>query len=197
MFCFSGARGMREERLRAIAEVDELVSTEKITGFGQWQEVVRHPADPGAKTLEGEEFEGEFAEGERVWLEPGEEAAVWAEEAEILALEAGEAAAGGVVAEAPDPEEIVMARRIAKMKATLADLRGLGAPAAASLIRQQVDTLEKQARCGGKKDQAQSLNKLRAFVGKSLDRERKLLQRRHKVQLRKRKIAAIKNSTSK
>ena len=50
--------GMREERLRAIAEVDELVSTEKITGFGQWQEVVRHPANPGAKSFEGEEFEG-------------------------------------------------------------------------------------------------------------------------------------------
>ena len=185
--------GMREERLRAIAEVDELVSTEKITGFDQWQELIRHPADPGAKALDGEEFEGELCEGERVWLEPEEAAALWAEEAEILALAAVEettSAAGGALADAPSPEEVAQARRLAKMKETLADLRGLGVPAAANLISKQVESLEKSARCGGKEDQARASNKLRAFVGKSLDKERKLLQARQKDSLRKRKIAA-------
>ena len=49
---------MEEGWLRANAEVDELVQSEVITGSDQWQQVIRHPADPGAKVLEGEEFEG-------------------------------------------------------------------------------------------------------------------------------------------
>ena len=58
---------MQEERLRAMAEVDELVQREVITGFGQWQQVIRHPSDPGAKQLEREEFDGE-ARGWRAGL---------------------------------------------------------------------------------------------------------------------------------
>ena len=130
-------------------------------------------------------------------MEPAEQAAFWAEEAEILALEAVEdttSAPGGVLADAPDQETIAQARRLAKLKETLAELRSMRVPAAANLISHEIQTLEKSARCGGRVDQARSQDKLRAFVGKSLDAERKLVQARQKDASRKRKIAAQVNA---
>ena len=134
---------------------------------------------------------------ERVWLHPAEEAELWADEADITALEAvydTTSAPGGVLASAPDPETIAQARRLAKLKKTLAYLRALGAPGAANLVTQEVRKLEKVARCGGREDQAQSKDKLRAFVAKSLDAERKLVQSRHMDALHKRKIVAQVNA---
>ena len=150
---------MAEERLRAMAEVDELVKSGKITGFNQWQQVVRHPPNPGAKELEGEEFEGELEDDERVWLEPSEQAQLWAEEAEILALEAGDAGEEQASAIAPLDDTIAQARRMAKLKETLASLRGLGVPAAANLVNQQIERIEKAARCGGREEQAPARGK--------------------------------------
>ena len=134
---------MREGRLRAIAEVDELVTSEVITGFNQWQQVVRHPPDPGAKALEGEEFEGELEEGEPVWLEESEQARLWAEEAEIIALEAECASDGQALAIEPCDDAVAQARRMAQLKESLASLRGLGVPAAANLVNQQIVHMEK------------------------------------------------------
>ena len=181
---------MQEERLRAMAEVDELVTSGVITGFDQWQQVIRHPADPGAKALEGEELEGELAPGERVWLDPSEVAELWAEEAEILALEAegeGEGQASAIVA---CDETIAQARRMAKLKETLASLRGLGVPAAANLVNQQIVQMEKSARCGGQEEQAQARDKLRAFVRRGIDAEYNAMKARQKDANRKRKLAA-------
>ena len=79
-----------------IVEVDDLVATGVITGFDQWQQVVRHPPDPGAKALEGEEFEGELEPGEPVWLDDSDKARLWAEETETMALEAEHAEEGRV-----------------------------------------------------------------------------------------------------
>ena len=180
---------MQEERLRAMAEVDELVQREVITGFGQWQQVIRHPADPGAKKLEGEEFEGKLEDGERVWLEPKEQAELWAEEAEIMALEAVDAGAGPGAMVACD-EAVAQARRMAKLKETLVSLRGLGAPAAANLVNQQIVGMEKTARCVGREDQVDARVRLRAFVRKGLDAEIQTNKARQKDAARKRRIAA-------
>ena len=128
---------MAEERLRAIAEVDELVQSGVIKGFDQWQQVVRHPSDPGAKVLEGEEFEGDLDPGEKVWLDEKEQAELWAEEAEILAL-AAEDAGAGLGAIVVSDEAAAQARRLAELKETLASLRGMGVPAAANLVNQQI-----------------------------------------------------------
>ena len=129
--------------------------------------MIRHPADPGAKSPEGEEFEGELSDGERVWLDQMEEAGVWAEEADILALEAvkdGGSENGEALAEVPDPEAVVQAKRFAKLKETLAELRHLGAPAAANLVNEHILRVDKSARCGGRGGQVRSQGILRAFV---------------------------------
>ena len=133
---------MQEERLRAMAEVDELVQREVITGFGQWQQVIRHPADPGAKQVEGEEFEGELEDGERVWLEPKEQAELWAEEAEIMALEAVTVDDGPGAMVVCDGA-VAQAGRMAELKEALVSPRGLGAPAVANLVHRQIVQMER------------------------------------------------------
>ena len=186
--------GMSEERLRAIAEVDDLVQRRVIHGFDQWQQVVHHPADPGAKCLEGEEFEGELEDQERIWLGAEEEAGIWAEEAEILALEAVQETDGQALAVVAEDETVVLARRLAKLKETLASLRGLGVPAAAQLVNQHIEQMEKQARCGGREDQVESAVKLRAFVKRGLDAERRVVAQRQKEMVKKRRLAAKVNA---
>ena len=71
-------------RLRAIEEVDELIASGTIRTFGEWQQVVKHPVDPGAQALEGMEFEGELEAGECCWLTEEEKARVATEEVELL-----------------------------------------------------------------------------------------------------------------
>ena len=126
--------------------------------------------------------------------------ALWAEEAEILALEAEASACSsqeGVLATVPDQEAVAQARRLAKLKETLAELRGLGAPAAANLVDSEVHKIEKAARCAGREDQANSKAVLRAYVGKSLDAERALVQSKQRAALHKRKMAGIVNAKKK
>ena len=103
---------MPEERLRAMAEVDELVLSGEIEGFGQWQQLVRHPPDPGVKALEGSELEGDLEEGERAWLDDDEQKGLWAEEAEILALEAESPSEGTALAIVASDEAVAQARRL-------------------------------------------------------------------------------------
>ena len=127
------------------------------------------------KPIEGEEFEGELEDGERVWLEPSEQARIWVEEAEIMALEAEDAGEGPEAIVACD-EAIAEGRRMAKLKETLVSLRGLGAPAAVNLVNQQIVQMEKTARCGGREDQVQARVRLRAFVRRGMDAEIKTLK---------------------
>ena len=189
--------GMCEERLRAIAEVDDLVATGVITGFGQWQQVVRHPPDPGAKALEGEEFEGELEPGEPVWLDDSDKARLWAEEAETMALEAEHAEEGQVLAIEKSDDAVAQARRLAQLKETLASLRGMGVPAAANLVDQQIVAIEKSTRCAGREEQVSAKAKLRAFVRRSLDAERNAIKAQQQVMFRRRRLAAKVNAKKK
>ena len=188
-FVFWRDTSMAEERLRAIAEVDELVQSGVIKGFDQWQQVIRHPPNPGAKVLEGEEFEGDLDPGEKVWLDEKEQAELWAEEAELMALEAEDAGEGPRAMVASD-EAVAQARRLAQLKETLASLRGMGVPAAANLVNQQVVRMEKSARCVGREDQVEARVRLRGFVRKGMDAEIRAIKARQKDAARKRRIAA-------
>ena len=50
---------MPSARLQAIDEVNALIASGELESFEDWQKVVKHPADPGVKGLEGDgsEFE--------------------------------------------------------------------------------------------------------------------------------------------
>ena len=77
------ALDMPSERLRAMAEVDELLASGTVRSFDDWQSLVQHPPDTGARGLEGSELEGELEPGECVWLTEEDKASVAAEEAEF------------------------------------------------------------------------------------------------------------------
>ena len=76
-------------RLKAIEEVDALIASGELVSFEDWQKVVKHPADPGVRGLEGggSEFEGDFQEEEVAWLTPEEQAGILLDDAEALARE--------------------------------------------------------------------------------------------------------------
>ena len=78
------ALDMPSERLRAMAEVDELLASGTVRSFDDWQRVVQHPPDTGARGLEGSEFEGDLDPGECMWLTEEDKAAVAAEEASFF-----------------------------------------------------------------------------------------------------------------
>ena len=75
---------MPSERLRAMAEVYELLASGKVRSFDDWQSLVQHPPDTGARGLEGSEFEGELDVDECMWLTEQDKAAVAAEEADFF-----------------------------------------------------------------------------------------------------------------
>ena len=58
---------MHEERRLALLEVDSMIAAGAIKTFEEWQKVVVHPADPGARGLEGDgtEFDGAGRRGQR------------------------------------------------------------------------------------------------------------------------------------
>ena len=79
-----------------------------------------------------------------MWLDDSERARLWAEEAEIMALEAEHAEEGQVSAIVKSDDAGAQAMHLAKLKESLASLRGLGVPAAANLVDQQIVQIEKK-----------------------------------------------------
>ena len=114
-----------------------------------------------------------------MWLDEKEQAELWAGEAELMALEAEDAGEGPRAMVASD-EAVAQARRLAQLKETLASLRGMGVPAAANLVNQQVVRMEKSARCVGREDQVEARVRLRAFVRKGMDAEIRAMKARQK-----------------
>ena len=44
---------MSGERVRAMQEVNDLIASGTIRTFAEWQQVVRHPENPGNQTVRG------------------------------------------------------------------------------------------------------------------------------------------------
>ena len=90
---------------------------------------------------------GGAEDDEPVWLTDKERARLWAEEADIAALEAEQAEDGEVSAIVKSDDVGAQAMHLAKLKESLASLRGLGVPAAANLVGQQIVQIEKYTMC--------------------------------------------------
>ena len=87
--------GMPEARLRAIAEIDKLVSDGVISGFNQWRQAVSHPEAPGVVEEEGAELEAHVGEnelGELLWECDEDLAREAADNADVEAIEDDELA---------------------------------------------------------------------------------------------------------
>ena len=65
------------------------------------------------------------------------------------------------------------------------------------MVDNEVRKIEKAVRCAGREDQANSKAVLRAYVAKSLDAERALVQSKQRAAWRKRKMAGIVNAKKK
>ena len=169
---------MDKERLRAKQEVDELLASGAIASFGDWQKVVRHPPTTGVALLEGQEFEGELEEGERVYLTLDDEALVAADEADFFRKRQG-----ALADDAPEGAEasrlaVSAVTRLERLKALRAQHAGCQLPAAAGFVDQEIKQLSRGLRAGGRTESQIANEKLSAFVEGVVEKEKRLLRKR-------------------
>ena len=181
--------GMAEERRKALQEVDDLIASGAVASFADWQKVVRHPEDPGAQNLEGAEFEGELASGEKSWITLEDEALIALDESDFFKKKE-EAVPRADPAEAEASRLAVSAAaRLAQLKVLRADHMKCRLPAAAGLVDQEIKQVSRGLHASGRAESQRATAKLREHMDSVVAQETKLLVKRQQRQRKLRRIA--------
>ena len=185
---FWKALDMDTGRRQAMQEVDELLASGAVTSFGDWQKVVRHPETTGIAALEGEEFEGELLEGEKPWITPDDEALVAADEADFFRKQE-EPPSGDPAEDEASRLAVSAAARLARLKALRAQHALCNVPAALGLVDEEIKQVSRGLRTGGREESQKANDKLSAYMGGVVTKEKDLLGKRQRAAARQRAIA--------
>jgi len=190
---------MVEERAKAIVEVDALVDTGAITDFAEWQQLIRHPEDPGVVEDEGGEFDGDFDEEECMW-DDDVEGTMAADDGDLgmLDLDMAVVAAlpGDALADVADA--VIAARRLQSLKRLRAAAAADNVPAAVFHVEREVNQLERGLRAGGRKEEKQVNEVLRRHMDKIfLDEKEKIKKKQAEAFQRRNHLAKVKASLAK
>jgi hypothetical protein len=193
------AADMPRERQKALAEVDELVDSGRLTVFSDYRTLIQHPENPGVIEDEGAEFEGILSEGEDMYDDDDEDpdAPDFGEatgqidqlvEVEVLPSDSPVDVADAVVA----------ARRLQQLKRLRAQAVEGFVPAAVFLVDQEIGQLERGLRAGRRAEDQRVNDVLRRAMDQNFQKEaERIRKRQEETRLRKNNTAKVKLAVSK